>query len=190
MPKNLPVKTKTTEEIRQGLKDSSTGLDAWYILREADKEMGEMKKKTPIGSDTNFYKALTLLEFDKGVLLMNAVSKLYNVFALEFNKNLQTEYNCQTPSEKSLAETVALNFVMTLYIQSKITNYLEKGSVSDLGVGYINSLSKELDRAQRHYLASLNALRSLRMPPLEVNIKTQTAVVGNNQVVQTINKPI
>lgn len=59
MPKNLPAKTKTIEEIRQDLKDSSTGLDAWYILREADKERAGMKDKELIGSDTNYYKAIT-----------------------------------------------------------------------------------------------------------------------------------
>jgi len=54
-------------------------------------------------------------------------------------------------------------------------------------VQYLAVLSKELDRAERHYLASLQALKMLKSPSFEVNIKTNTAVVGQNQIVQANN---
>jgi hypothetical protein len=187
MSDNKLVKVKSVEEIRRSVSKSGTGFDAWYIFQQADKEMKGFKGPKEIDSDTAYYKAVTLCEFDKGILLLNSVPNLYQVFTLDFSKNLQTEYGCATPSEKSLAEIVALNFVRTLEVQRRLKNV-----ISDVGtkedVRYLAVLSKELDRAQRHYLTSLQALKMLKAPLLAVNIKTQTAVVGQNQIVQTNNQ--
>lgn len=187
MPDNKITKTKTIGEIRNQILQSGTGFDARYILELADEETKDLKGKKEFAPDTNYYKAMTLFEFDKGILMISAIPDRYRVFALEFSKNLQREYDCQTPSEKSLAEVVALNFVRVLEIQNKINSYLSRESVSDIGIGYLNVMSKELDRAERHYLVSLQTLKMLKMPPLAVNIKTQTAVVGQNQLVQANN---
>jgi len=181
-PKKI-IRAKTLEEIRDSIKNSATGFDAWYILEQADREMKGFKEPTEIVSNTNYYKAMTLFEFDKGVLLLNAIPELHRIFALEFSKNLQAEYNCVTPSEKSVAEIVCLNFVRTLEIQRKIKDALERMKTR-YDIQYLAVLSKELDRAERHYLTSLQALKMLRSPSFEVNIKTDTAVVGQNQIVQ------
>jgi len=185
MQKNKIVKTKSIEEIKQSIKDSGTGFDSGYILRQAGKEIGDEAKE--FTSDTNYYKAMTLFEFDKGILLLNGLPSLYQYFALEFSKNLQVEYGCKTPSEKSIAEIVSLNFVRTLSIQQRINAYLEMKTINPNGIGYLNVMSKELDRAERHHLTSLEALRTLHSPFFSVNIKTNTAVLGQNQVVQVKN---
>ena len=186
MPDNKIIKTKSIEEIRKSLGESYTGFDSKYILRLADEEVGDLKDKREFFLDSNYYKAMTLFEFDKGVLLLNAIPELHRVFALDFSKNLQLEYNCKTPSEKSIAEIVSLNFVRVLETQRKIKDALE-GMKTRYDIQYLAVLSKELDRAQRHYLASLQALKMLRSPSFEVNIKTNTAVVGQNQAVQVKN---
>lgn len=188
MPDNKITKTKSIEEIRKSLGESCTGFDSKYILRLADEEIKDLKEQKEFSLDSNYYKAMTLFEFDKGILLLNAIPELHRVFAIEFSKNLQREYNCKTPSEKSLAEIVALNFVRVLGAQSKINSYLSKDSVTDMGIGYLNVMSKELDRAERHYLASLQALKTIKSHSFEVNIKTNTAVVGQNQIVQANNR--
>jgi len=58
------------------------------------------------------------------------------------------------------------------------------GTINDNGYKYLKIMSLELDRANRHYLASLQTLRSIKQPPMQLNIKTNTAVVGTNQMVQ------
>jgi len=188
MQKNKLVKIKSIGEIKKTMSEMSLGFDSKYILRRAEEEMKDFKKDTRVASNTNYYKAMTLFEFDKGVLLLNSTPDLHRVFALEFSKNLQAEYSCKTPSEKSIAEIISLNFVRILDIQQKINAYLEMKTINPNGIGYLNVMSKELDRAQRHYLTSLQALKMLKTPLLEVNIKTQTAVVGQNQIVQSNNK--
>lgn len=188
MQKNKIVKAKTTEEIKNDFKHSSTGYDSGYILKKANEE--RLAKKNDgtfsVTHDTYYYKAMTLLEFDHGVLLTNSVPDLHGVFALELFKNIQKEYDCQTPTEKSLAEVVTLNFIRILETQRQI-KHTESNVKTRYDILYIEILSKELDRAERHYLTSLQALRMIKMPQLEVNIRTQTAIVGQNQVVQVKN---
>jgi len=187
MPKNNIVKHRTEKEIRESIINSCSGFDANYILKLGDEEIRNLKGPKKFSGDSNYYKAMTLCEFDKGVLLLNSVSDLYQVFALDFCRNLQKEFNCINPSEKSLAEVTALNFVRVLAIQRKI-KYVSDSVKTRYDMQYLAVLSKELDRAERHYLTSLQALKMLKNPPMEVNIKTQTAVVGQNQIVQANNK--
>ena len=55
----------------------------------------------------------------------------------------------------------SLNYVRVLEIQDRINSYLGKGSVDDIGIKFLSVMSKELDRAERHYISSLQLLRML-----------------------------
>lgn len=188
MTKNKITKTKTTDEVREIIKKSGLGYEADYVLNQVQRELDTLRKdKYEAGPDTFLYKSMTLFEFDKGPLLCTSVPARFSVFALEFSRKLQEEYKCETPSEKSLGEITSLNFIRTLWIQDRLRAYLEIGSITDIGVKYLDVLSKELDRAERHYQGSLQALRTLRNPSFEVNIKANNAVVGQNQAVQIKN---
>lgn len=184
---NKIIKQKTIGEVKNMFSDSGTGFDANYILRKAEEEKGEIGVAKEYSPDSYTYKALTIFELDKGILLNSSIPDRFRIFALEFSRNLQKEYYCITPSEKSLGNITSLNYVRVLEIQNRINSYLNIGSITDMGVRYLAILSKELDRAERHYLGSLQALRELHSPSFEVNIKTNTAVVGQNQAVQVKN---
>jgi hypothetical protein len=49
---------------------------------------------------------------------------------------------------------------------------------------WIALLSKDLDRANKHFLASIQTLRLMKQAPLQVNINTN---IGQNQVIQNKN---
>lgn len=185
MQKNKIEKSKTTEEIQKVFESLDTGYNKGYILREANKELEKLKQseKFTILPDSAYYKAMTMLEFNHNVLLTNAVPDLHSSFAIEFFKNLVAEYDCKTPSEKSLAEVVTLNFIRILEVQRKIKDNQKKVQTR-YDIQYIAILSKELDRAERHYLTSLEVLRTIHNPILNMSIKTNSAVIGQNQVVQ------
>lgn len=179
---------RTLEEIKECFSNIGTGFDSKYVLKRGDKEISEKKlEEGDLHPSDYAYKALTLFEFDKGVLLASSVPELYKTFAADFLIKLRAEYNCQTPSENATAELTTVNFVRTLEIQKRINSYLEKGSIDTLGAKYLQIMSQELDRANRHYLVSLMALKTMRQPQMQVSIKTQTAVIGQNQVIQTKN---
>ena len=50
--------------------------------------------------------------------------------------------------------------------------------------GFYKVASQELDRANRHYLASIQTLKAMKQSPMQDNIKTDTAIIGQNQLVQ------
>lgn len=146
------------------------------------KESNITKERAP-----NFFKVFSTFEFEKGMLLTVCFPTIYQSFAIDLNRKFQKEFDCQTPSEKSLAELAVINYCRTLYIQKKINDYIELGTVTNIGVGYLNFLSKELDRANRHYLIAMQSLKAIKQPNIQVNVKTQTAVIGQNQVIQNKN---
>jgi hypothetical protein len=51
--------------------------------------------------------------------------------------------------------------------------------------GYCAVMSKELDRANRHYLSALATLKQLKSPPFQIQVRTQNAFVAQNQQINT-----
>lgn len=186
---NALDKPKTAEEIRDNLSRSKTGIDPEIVLREADKELNSSdKSKIDTTSKGNLFKAMTLLEFENGVLMATAVPEPYQTFGIEMLRRLQQEFHCESVSEKATAELTTVNYIRTLAIQHHINSYLNKDSFTDLGVRYLAVMSKELDKANRHYLASVQALKAMKQSLVQLNIKTDTAIIGQNQVVQANNQ--
>jgi hypothetical protein len=160
--------------------------------------------------DLDFFKASTLNEFNNGALLVGVVSDEYRTFAIGFLRQLIRDYNCQTSAEKATAEVATINFVRVLDLNKQITsseithnalfyahNPHPKGSFygdfsgrclacerTKLELVNRKLLSKELEIANRNYLASLQTLRMMKMAPLQVNINTN---IGQNQIIQNKN---
>jgi len=177
---------RTLADINQfSFKEDPKGREEQVLQELNSLKNGDLlsEEKTP-----NLFNYYITFEFEKGMLLAEGFEGKYRPFVIDLNRKIQKEFDCRTVSEKSLAESVAMNFCRTLYLQNKIDCYLQRRSFTDIGVGYLNYLSKDLDRANRHYLTSLQALKSIKQPNLEVNINAQTAVVGQNQVIQTNNQ--
>lgn len=188
-PKALE-KPKTSEEIK-ALLNLRTAYDPKDTLRQAElairngvdeDEDGQYELSSEwVSKNDPVFRALTLSEFKNGSLMVNCVPDEYRTFVINMSCKIQEDYNCLLASEKSLAELAAINFVRTLEIQRKITNYLDMKSLTDNGVKYLAILSKELDRANRHFIAVIQTLRMLKQSPVSVNVKAQTAFVGQNQ---------
>ncbi|MDD5147795.1 MAG: hypothetical protein PHV63_04620 [Candidatus Daviesbacteria bacterium] len=174
-------------DIKEFLSQAAVGDDPIAVIRDLQEELKDTEKVQDATREGKLYKAMTLLEFEKGTLMMDVIPNKYRTFCIDFSRNLQREHHCEHPSEKATAELVALNFVRVLEIQDKINTYFADGGVTEARVKYLAVLSKDLDRANRHYLNALQTLKMLKQPPLEVNIKTQTAIVGQNQIVQSNN---
>lgn len=183
--------TKSIEEVKKMLSHCRTGSDPNTILREADKVLAGTKSGEirPTSLDGSVFKSLTLFEFDNGSLLTLSVPEQYKTFGIDLMRNLQVEYNCQTSSEKATSELAAVSYIRTLEIQRKINALLSQSSISELGIKYLAVLSKELDRANRHYLEAILALKSQKQPQLDVSIKTQMAILGQNQLIQANSFP-
>jgi hypothetical protein len=131
---------------------------------------------------------MSLKEFDTSVLMATGLTEHIRTFAQKLSLDYQAKYKCDDVTRKSLAELSAFNYCRILDTQKRINNYLEIGTFTDIGVKYIATLSKELDRAERHYLTSIQALELGLQQPLNVSIRTNTANVANQQAIQQIEK--
>ncbi len=129
-------------------------------------------------------RAMTLSEFKNGALMISAIPDQYRTFAIDMLCKLQEDYTCILISEKALSELAVINFVRTIEVQRKITNYIDMNSLTDNGVKYLAIMSKELDRANRHFITAIQTLKMLKQAPISVNVKANTAIVGQNQLIQ------
>lgn len=181
---DLPAIPTSLETMKKELLNVGTPYKAEAVVRNAYKEYVKSGIKKAERPESNIFREMTLREFDVGILMTIALPETLRTFALDMSKKLQEEFDCKTVSEKSLAEMAALNYCRVLYIQRRMEMYLERDQITDIGVGFLKYTSQELDRAERHYLTSLQTLKSRREPPMQVNFRANTAVIGQNQVVQ------
>ncbi len=139
-------------------------------------------------SNVALVQAMSLREFEMSVLMVTGLTEEMRTFAQKLSLDYQERYKCDDVTRKSLAELSAFNYCRILDTQKRIQSYLNGGSFTDIGVKYIAVLSKELDRAERHYLTSMQALEIGLQQPLSVSIRTNTANIANQQAIQQIQK--
>ena len=173
---------QTTKQNLEQIKRLRLQFDPDIILERTVKEPIIEGFKAEPGSD--LYRAVTLLEFNNGTLMTSALSNQYKTLAIYLSRQLQAEYDCKTVIEKATAELVAINYCRTLEIQRRMNNLLNKDGLNRIELEFLSILSKELDRANRHYLSASQTLKAIRQPQLQFNIKTDTAILGNNQLIQ------
>lgn len=168
------------------LKKVKTEYDPVSIKKQAIKDL-ETFTDGPVDPKKPLFKTLTLNEFDNGILMTTVIPEQYRTFAIDMSRKLQKEYNCQTVSEKATCELAALSYARMLEAQQRLNNVLSQGTINDIVNQFITTISKELDRATRHFFSAIQTLRLMKQAPLNITIKAQTAIVGQNQVVQANN---
>ena len=190
MSKSMDTKALTTNPSpEEKLSQLGTDADPIMVKARAIKRLeGAKEGESFSADDTDLIRAMTLNEFDNGVLLAACTSQTSRTFAIDLMRKIQREYLCEKSSEKATAEMAAASYVRALDVQRVFNNFLSKESYGDLSIKVISVLGKELDRANRHYLTAIQTLRSLKQPPMQLNIKATTAVVGQNQIVQANNE--
>lgn len=101
---------------------------------------------------------------------------------IEYANDLIKEYDCKTPSENALCEIITNSYFQILRINRRMTSTMDAWEyLSNNRNNYINVLSKELERANRSYLYSLNTLREIKSPKMSINVKTKNAFIWTNQ---------
>jgi hypothetical protein len=208
----------TTNNTRKRITQYRSEHDPEIRLNEAGKDLDDIldPKSAALALLDNF-KAVTINEFDNGVLMCDALPDQQRTFAIEMMRKLKTEYACQTFSEMATCEqaTMAYTRILTnqqLMLESEqYQKSLSYGHTCGANSRYAQSinrhnvegccacnrarieqqhyqtLGKELDRANRIYHSAIQALRMMKQAPLNITIKAQTAIVGHNQMIQSNN---
>ncbi|NCN59115.1 hypothetical protein COW99_03800 [Candidatus Roizmanbacteria bacterium CG22_combo_CG10-13_8_21_14_all_38_20] len=67
--------------------------DPSYIAKQSEKEIAKNKDNSfKVEPSSNTYKAMTLFEFENGMLMSSIMEEQYRTFALDFSRNLQEEF--------------------------------------------------------------------------------------------------
>lgn len=134
--------------------------------------------------------ALMVDEFVSHYGLVESVPENYRPMIIEQSRQLISEYNCTTTSEKQLAELAGMAYVRALVAAKRFNGCIAVSEyISDDRTRYLAVLSKELDRAHRQYLSALATLKQIKAPALEINVKAKTAFVAQNQQINAHNTP-
>lgn len=111
--------------------------------------------------------------------LAGTVGERYRPFVIELADQFVKEYDCKTTTEKALAEVAAGSYCRFLEYSEHFNACIRLDYLSPVKTGYYGMLSKAVDRAERHFLSAIIALKQSKNPPIELNVRT--AFVGQNQ---------
>lgn len=163
--------------------------DTGKILSDYYPSKGKKRKELLEKLNNKFSQIAPILTLDTHYLLATTPYKTeYKTFAIELANQLVVEYDCKSPSEKTLAETAAWAYCRMLEYSRTLSGMLGIEYLSSEKNGYYSMISKEVDRANRQYLAAINSLRYIKQPKLNVTFKTQNAFVAQNQQINTPGK--
>jgi len=142
---------------------------------------GDEKKIALEQLDKKMTTILRALESDIHATLMESFNPWLHPWVVEFASKTIEEYGCTTELEKAVA-TMAVNAHIRVLDNSKRLNeHLEAGSTGRDGSRYLETLSKQIDRATRQFLSAVITLRQLKTPMVGMDIKVNTAFVSQNQ---------
>lgn len=163
-------------ELKTTLKELGDDIFPKFI-NGSKKEQEEIREKL-LKKVTDVMMAL---ETDSHWALAASFIDDFRGMARELSSQVIKEHNCSTHTEKMLAEIVAGSFIRFLDNSRRLNNELACTTINENRTKYITILSKQTDRAHRQYISSLMALKQLKTPTIEMNIKANTAFVSQNQ---------
>lgn len=101
--------------------------------------------------------------------------------ALQMCEELEQEFSATSSSEKALVEVAVVTYMrmhaaMEHYNASSNPEFYTNESTS-----LMNAYAKEIDRAHKHFLSTIQTLKQLKQQPMNIQINTQTAFIADKQ---------
>jgi len=128
------------------------------------------------------------LELDSHISLIESFDKEFRDFVAEMSSQTIKEYGCSTAIEKALAEVITNGFIRFIDNSQRLNAILNDTNISHAKNSHFSILSKQTDRAQRQFIGAIMALKQLRAPSVEMNIKTTNAFLAENQQINVDKK--
>jgi len=165
--------TEIGRDILPNYKDGTKG--------EKEKAMKMLKEKAS--------KALMAIGMQNHLPLAETIIQKYRPLAIDFTRQLIKEYNCTTVIEKSLAQVISGSYIRILECSEALSHSIATSTISELGTAFYTMQSKELDRAERHYITALTTLQQIKAPKFDINVKAKNAFVSQNHQINNNLKP-
>lgn len=191
------TKKLTTEEVRDLVKKAlradydpdkilQTATDKIIAIVSGNRKKTEKATKELIEISN---KSLMSLGLETHYALAETIDTRYRPLVIEVVRQIEKEYDCETPSEKILAEIIAGTYGKIIEYSKRLEYCTKIEYLSNEKNGYYAMLSKELDRAHRQLITAFITLRQIKTPPIELNVKAKTAFVAQNQQINAVNNP-
>lgn len=182
---NALAKKMTSDEVRVWLQDARIVLEPDYVLNQVSDMLakGITPNETTDKEETSiFNNAAYILGHERHYLVAESVvDERWRSMVIDLAQLIQKEYACTSISEIALAGLAANAYYRSLRAARKMNAIIEKTEIGTVGAQLIAHTSKEIDRANRQYLAAIETLRSRRQPQLNVKVQTKAAFFGENQ---------
>ena len=118
---------------------------------------------------------------ESGCALMESIDPRYRGFALQLRESLQREFDCKNPSEIALVDQAVNSHIRKITYSKLMESRNEPEWLSHEKVALLNFYSREIDRAHRQFISSIETLKFIKQPSIKVNVKTNNAFIGENQ---------
>lgn len=174
----------TTSSLNQMKEDVIKSLklvdDPNTIITEFNKLHSKNNKNNKELNET-LVKASVALGLDTHIPVLYAIYKGYRSLAIEFANNLIKEFKVHNENEKAIVHMIVTSYIRCMVLSEEITKILEDGKISENINKFYATTSKDLDRAHRQFTSALTLLKELKSPTIQVNVKTNTAFIAQNQ---------
>jgi len=186
---NKPTKPVDEEKVVRILKTIKLDIHPSNLLEksaelwaEFETATGAKKKELTSAVNKKLGDAVGIYNLENHYLVAETLNdKRYQTLLLSVVNQLVDEYKCNTASEKMLAETAGWAYCRAIEYGRKLNALTRQEYLSSEKNGYYSMLSKEVDRATRQYIGALQALKTIKQPPLSVTFKADNAFVAQNQ---------
>lgn len=171
-------KKLTNAEIRERLLGLYTRSDP---KRWSNADLERILSQTGEKPSDEATTAVMTLGFENDYVLTNAVSKWYSGLVIELRRKLIKDFDCKTHAEKALVDMALSGYIRVICASQALAGGIDYGSINPVRNQYMSIMSKEIDRAHRHFTTAYQMLMQLKQPPLNVHLKTKTAFVAQAQ---------
>lgn len=120
---------------------------------------------------------------DTSCLVIEVCDKEYRTFLTHMKDQLMVEFDCKTAAEKSLVQLAVTAYYKYLRFSRYVNSRCEPEWLSHEKASFLKMYSMEADRGFRQYTSAIETLRSLKQPPIKMNVKAENAYMAQNQQV-------
>jgi hypothetical protein len=191
------VKKYSVEEVKDIIFNKScTSGDLHFLYDQLGKEIlpkhldGTEKDKEEIRDkfQEKITEVMMILETETHIGVMGTFNSDYREMSKELCNQIIKENGCNSSVEKTLTEIIVNSFIRVLDNSYRLNSELNCREITHERNIYIQILSKQVDRANRQYLSALMTLKQLKAPTIEMNIRTNTAFIAQNQQINASDK--
>jgi len=138
-------------------------------------------EETTEEDEKNLEKAVYDYGFENDISIIEAVEEKYRGMMLELKRNIIKEYDCKAFSEKALVDLAVNAYSRNLTLSRMLVNTATTGRTTKEINNFLSIMSKDVDRANRHFITALETLKQFKQPQLKVNVKAKNAFIAEKQ---------